>query len=126
VLSNSEIALRQTDLDVARYYVETLASPKEPALGILKRIEAEYSRTQKQLRRITGHDLLERPEDRPLDRSIELKEPYLDPLNYIQVRLLSEYREQVTSGSGDDVLDLYERAIVSSIEGIAAGLGTTG
>jgi phosphoenolpyruvate carboxylase len=126
VLSNSEIALRQTDLNIARYYVEQLAAPKEPGLRILGLIEDEYRRTLAQLRRITGQGLLQRTEDRPLDRSIELKEPYLDPLNYIQVRLLSEYRQRLAQGSPEDTLDLFERAIVSSIEGIATGLGTTG
>lgn len=126
VLSNSEIALKQTDLDIARYYVRKLSSPVEAAERILGKIEAEYQRTRDQLRRVTGHELLERPEDQPLERSIDLKEPYLDPLNYIQVLLLSDYRERLTHETGEVELELYERAIVSSIEGIAAGLGTTG
>ncbi|HTM46057.1 MAG TPA: phosphoenolpyruvate carboxylase [Polyangiaceae bacterium] len=125
ILSNSEIALRQTDLDIARYYVKKLASPQEPAEQILAQIEAEYNRTCKQLERVTGHGLLERTEDKPLGRSIDLKEPYLDPLNYIQVLLLSDYRQRSATET-EAGLDLYERAIVSSIEGIATGLGTTG
>jgi phosphoenolpyruvate carboxylase len=92
----------------------------------LATIEAEYHRTCSVLQRVTGLGLLERAEDKPLGRSIDLKEPYLDPLNYIQVLLLSDYRQMLLNSPADAGLDLYERAIVSSIEGIATGLGTTG
>lgn len=126
VLSNSEIALRQTDLDIARYYVKKLTAPIAVAERILATIDAEYHRTCSVLQRVTGHGLLERAEDKPLGRSIDLKEPYLDPLNYIQVLLLSDYRQMLMNSPADAGLDLYERAIVSSIEGIATGLGTTG
>jgi phosphoenolpyruvate carboxylase len=126
VLSNSEIALRQTDLDIARYYVKKLTAPVAVAERILANIDAEYHRTCNVLQRVTGHGLLERAEDKPLGRSIDLKEPYLDPLNYIQVLLLSDYRQMLQNSPADAGLDLYERAIVSSIEGIATGLGTTG
>jgi phosphoenolpyruvate carboxylase len=126
VLSNSEIALRQTDLDIARYYVKKLTAPIAVAERILATIEGEYHRTCQVLQRVTGHGLLERAEDKPLGRSIDLKEPYLDQLNYIQVLLLSDYRQMLLNSPADAGLDLYERAIVSSIEGIATGLGTTG
>jgi phosphoenolpyruvate carboxylase len=59
-------------------------------------------------------------------RSIELKEPYLDPLNYIQVRLIADYRKARERGATPAELELFEQALVSSIEGVATGLGTTG
>ncbi|MCE3236885.1 MAG: hypothetical protein K0Q50_3077, partial [Vampirovibrio sp.] len=58
--------------------------------------------------------------------SIELKEPYLDPLNYIQVQLLSKYRRIEAEDPNNPMLEAYHRVIVSSIEGIATGLGTSG
>ncbi len=126
LIENSEIALRQTDLKIARYYCHSLAKDPGAAQCILDRIDTEYHRTLAQIEAITGHTLLERPEDQTLKNSIELKEPYLDPLNYIQVRLLQKYRELQDSQAAPELLERYNRAIVSSIEGIAIGLGTAG
>ena len=124
LVSNCETALRYTDMDIARYYVQTLAQPQQAATTFLERIEAEYHRTCGTLEQVTGHSLLQRPEDRVLDHAISLKEPYLDPLNYIQARLLRDYRALLESKATEQ-RELYERAIISSIEGIATGLGTT-
>jgi phosphoenolpyruvate carboxylase len=126
VIDNCATALRHTDLDIARYYAHSLASGAEAAEGILRMIRNEYHTTLRELERITGHGLLARAEDENLEQSISLKEPYLDPLNYIQVRLLCDYRRRLAERAPQDELELYERAIVSSIEGIATGLGTTG
>lgn len=126
VIENSEIALRQTDLFIARHYVRELAPDAEPALRVLGLIEAEHAVTRLELTRLTGHEPLTGPEDAALLRSIELKEPYLDPLNYIQVRLLADYRRARERGATPAELELFEQALVSSIEGVATGLGTTG
>jgi phosphoenolpyruvate carboxylase len=126
VLSNCETALRHTDLDIARYYVQNLASQRDAAENILRMVRHEYHATLRELERITGHGLLGRDEDAALEHSISLREPYLDPLNYIQVRLLQDYRRRSAQSATREELELYERAIVSSIEGIATGLGTTG
>ena len=126
LVSNSEIALRHTDLNIAHYYVEVLANPRAPAERILGRIRAEYERTISVVRQVTQQPLLGRAEDKVLEQSISLKEPYLDPLNYIQVRLLRDYRLRLKAQATTEELDLYERAILASVEGIATGLGTTG
>lgn len=127
LLENSEISLRQADMGIARLY--TALSPHSEITGeIFSLIEAEYSLTLQMVRRITGQELLERAEDLHLKNAITLKEPYLDPLNAIQVYLLSRYRELQAAGdeNAQPILDLYHRAIVASIEGVATGLGTTG
>ncbi len=126
VVGNCETALRHTDLDIARYYVHGLAADVESAEKVLKLIRSEYHTTVRELEAITGHALLGRKEDENLEHSISLKEPYLDPLNYIQVELLRDYRKRAAENAPQEILELYERAIVSSIEGIATGLGTTG
>jgi phosphoenolpyruvate carboxylase len=126
VVSNCETALRHTDLDIARYYVQSLATDVAKADQILKMVRTEYHTTLRELERITGHGLLARPSDRNLEHSISIKEPYLDPLNYIQVQLLRDYRKRVAENAPREERELYERAIISSIEGIATGLGTTG
>jgi phosphoenolpyruvate carboxylase len=126
MVANCETALRHTDLNISGYYARTLAADVTAALRISEMIAEEYRTTVTALARITGHALLGRPEDQHLEQSISLKEPYLDPLNYIQVRLLKDYRKRVAAGASAEEIELYERAIVSSIEGIATGLGTTG
>lgn len=126
LISNSEIALRHTDLNIANYYVDILADPKPAAERILGQIREEYQLTLSSVAQITRHSLLARPDDRALDQSITLKEPYLDPLNYIQVRLLRDYRQRLRGQAPKDELDAYGRAILASVEGLATGLGTTG
>jgi phosphoenolpyruvate carboxylase len=126
LIENSEIGLYQVDLDIVRYYIIHLAQDREKADAILKKISEEYARTCEQVQQLTGEPLLRREEDLPLERSITMKRPYLDPLNYIQVRLLKDYRRRQEEGAPPGELELYERAIVSSIEGIATGLGTAG
>lgn len=125
ILENSEIILRQTDLSIARYYA-SLAQDNPGTEAIFADIEAEYRLTLEMLQQITGKPLLSEPEVGMLKRSIELKEPYLDPLNYIQVQLLDRYRSLCATNPEDPVLERYHRVIVSSIEGIATGLGTSG
>ena len=125
MVENSEIALRQTDLRIARYYAEELAGD-DAALAVLSEIEAEYERTVRGVKLITGRDLLGAIDDAVLERSIRIKEPYLDPLNYLQVTLLREYRAALDGAAPASVLEAFERAIVSSVEGIATGLGVTG
>jgi phosphoenolpyruvate carboxylase len=125
ILENSEIILRQTDMSIARYYCGLSKDPPN-TLAILEDIETEYNLTLRMIREITGKPLLSQPESQFLKRSIELKEPYLDPLNYIQVQLLSKYRQLGDNDDNHELLEAYHRVIVSSIEGIATGLGTSG
>ncbi|MCP6519315.1 phosphoenolpyruvate carboxylase, partial [Klebsiella pneumoniae] len=82
--------LRQTDLSIARYYC-TLAEDQPNTQAIFSDIEAEYNLTLRMIEEITGKPPLSNPEAQVLKHSIELKEPYLDPLNYIQVQLLAKY-----------------------------------
>jgi phosphoenolpyruvate carboxylase len=125
ILENSEIILRQTDMSIARYYCNLSLEPAE-TLAIFEDIEAEYNLTLAMIQEVTGRPLLSEPEVQTLRRAIELKEPYLDPLNYIQVQLLGKYRKIQAENPDSPMLEPYHRVIVSSIEGIATGLGTSG
>ena len=79
-------------------------------------ITAEYALTVASLRRVTGADLLA---DRPLlRRTLNVRDPYLDPLNVLQVELLKRSR------SGDP--ERYRRGLLLTINGIAAGMRNTG
>ena len=72
-----------------------------------------------EVKRLTGQaELLERLP--VLQRTLRVREPYIDPLNYLQVLLLARLR----GGEGGD--PLLRRSLLLSINGIAAGLKNTG
>ena len=113
-VSNVEMTLVKTDLSIARQYVDHLV-PAEHR-GMFDMISAEYGRTITALGRITQADLLA---DRPiLRRTLAVRDAYLDPLNLLQVELLHRSR------SGDP--DRYQRGLLLTINGIAAGMRNTG
>ncbi len=117
LLSNIEMILSKTDLSIGRHYAE-LAPDQHRANEIFAEIEAEYNRALKALEDITGEQ--ERLADNPaLSRSLQLRMPYIAPLNYLQIELIRRWR----SGRGDD--DNRE-GILTSINGVAAGLRNTG
>ena len=82
------------------------------------RIEAEWNRSVKALLAITGQDEL-LAGNPPLARSFRNRQPYIDPLNHLQVTLLKRFR----AGETDEAV---KRAILITINGIAAGLRNTG
>ncbi|MCY0886815.1 MAG: phosphoenolpyruvate carboxylase, partial [Firmicutes bacterium] len=114
LLHNLELAMRKADLTVAAAYQE-LAGPLAEEMWPL--IREEYQRALEVLRLIRGGgDLLQ---DHPtLRTTIQLRNPYVDPLNALQVELLREYRQRPRAGT------LHELARV--MQGIAAGLRNTG
>ncbi len=119
-LSNIEMALAKADLQIARQYAQRLADTRHR--GIYQHLEREYLQTCRMLLRITGQrELLK---DTPvLKRSIEVRNPYVDPMSYLQVELLRRFRRKAHGRSQRDAT-LY--AILLTINGIAAGLRNTG
>ncbi|MCS7350749.1 MAG: phosphoenolpyruvate carboxylase [Anaerolineae bacterium] len=117
VLADAALALAKTDLGIAGAYAE-LVPDESIRQAVWSQIEREYHRTRRALLRITGlPDLLE---DIPwLKRSIQVRNPYVDPLNFIQILLLRRWREQ------PEAEELRE-ALWLTIQGVAAGLRTTG
>jgi phosphoenolpyruvate carboxylase len=85
-------------------------------------IEAEYQRTVAWLLRITGRDRL--LDGAPvLQRSIALRNPYVDALSEVQVRLLRRLR---ALGPDDPARAFHQRLVQLSVNGVAAGLQNTG
>jgi phosphoenolpyruvate carboxylase len=119
-LGNVEMTLAKTDLRIARLYVDALT---DPALHpIFEQICAEHERTLDQVRALTaGSGLLA---NYPLlRRTLETRDRYLEPLHHLQISLLARRRAVTEPEVADEQL---QRALLLTINGIAAGLRNTG
>jgi phosphoenolpyruvate carboxylase len=117
LIRNVEMGMAKADLHIARRYAELVpdAALRERVFSM---ITAEFERTERMVLRITGQSRL--LEDNPvLARSIQLRNPYVDPMSLIQVSLLRRKR------AGDESEQL-NFALAATINGIAAGLRNTG
>jgi len=113
MLRDLELALARSDLEIAEFY-SRLAGPLHDAC--FQVILEEHERTLENLLRVFRRKVL--LEDQPaLRRSIRLRNPYVDPMNLLQVRLLTRWRESGRKCSGD----LYS-ALKSTVYGIARGV----
>jgi phosphoenolpyruvate carboxylase len=93
------------------------------AAAIFGAIETEYARAREAILRITGGtDLMDG--DPVIRRSVSLRNPYVDPLNYLQIEMLRRLRS-LPDPEGREAED-YREVIVLTINGIAAGLRNTG
>lgn len=116
LLDNIRMALAKADLNIAKEYSE-LAEDQKSAKIIIAKIEDEYERTKKLLLKVTDTDELLSSSSH-VSLSIHRRMPYLDPLNYIQVRLLKECR----INNNDDLFD----PLLRTIHAIAKGMKNTG
>jgi phosphoenolpyruvate carboxylase len=127
VIDLAQLSMRRADMTIAALYA-SLAEPGTRS-AIFGEIIEEFRLTERIILGITGQDALLDHEPW-LQRSINLRNPYVDPLNYIQVALLNKQRNgggRTPDGdlSADDDPRLRQ-AILLSINGIAAGLQATG
>jgi phosphoenolpyruvate carboxylase len=120
LLDNAQMILSKADIDIARRYAE-LVPDKDLGREIFGRIEAEYIRTVGVICQVSQiRELLER--EPVLSHSIKLRNPYIDPLSFIQIELLRRAR----SNPSEEEKAHLEDAILLTINGIAAGLKNTG
>ena len=116
-LSNVEMVLAKTDLVTTRRYVDALV----PAAHrhIFELIAAEHEHSVQQVLAATGKPAL--LADYPvLRRTLEVRSAYLEPLHLLQIALLEQHRASAT------VDPRVERAILLTVNGLAAGLRNTG
>jgi phosphoenolpyruvate carboxylase len=117
LIRNVEIAMAKADMSIAKLYSSLVTDDglRERVYGMLSE---EFFRTRAALLNLKGQaDLLER--NAVLSRSIQLRNPYVDPLSLIQVELLRRKR----AGEESDELNY---ALAATMNGIAAALHNTG
>lgn len=115
-LSNVEMTLFKTDLDISAAYVTELVEQRHRR--VFDVIHDEYQKTTHMVLEVRGSSEL--LEDSPLlRRTLTVRDLYLDPINYLQVSLLARSR------SGETSPDLH-RAMLLTMNGIAAGMRNTG
>ncbi|RMH87210.1 MAG: phosphoenolpyruvate carboxylase [Actinomyces sp.] len=125
-ISNVEMTLVKTDLVIAERYVERLVPPD--LRGLFATIREEFDRTVDAVTAVTGRDLLG---DLPvLRRTLEVRAAYLDPLHLAQIDLLARWRalppELRADPDGHEEARRIRRALLLSVNGVAAGLRNTG
>ncbi|MEX0754663.1 MAG: phosphoenolpyruvate carboxylase [Actinomycetota bacterium] len=117
VLENAQLSLAKADLPIAELYLK-LGEDEE----LTRMIREEFERTQRWVLDVTQQEALLEP--RPvLRRAIELRNPYVDALSFLQVRFLRELRAARDRGEDDEQL---RRLVHLTINGISAGLQNTG
>ena len=118
LLDNIQMALSKSDLGIAKDYSQ-LVQNKEAARDIIDDIESEFESTVSTLLQIVGSDEL-LSENTKLSLSLKRRQPYLDPLNYIQVMLLQKHRKI----TGEDSVNFDP--LLRTIHAIAIGMKNTG
>lgn len=122
VIDNTQVSLGKADMGIARLYA-TLVRDEQVREEVYGMITAAFHQTEEWVIRVTGQKQV-LDNDKTLQRSIRLRNPYVDPLNFMQVRLLRELRD-LPDKEGPEAQALQD-ALFITINGIAAGLKNTG
>ncbi len=116
-IANAEMALAKSDLAIAARYAK-LVNDSSTRERIWARIAEEHARSTREILRLTGQArLLE--DDPVLRRSIDRRNPYVDPISLVQVEMLRRLR-------GGEASEAAVRTILRTVNGIAGGLKNTG
>lgn len=121
LIDTVQMAVAKADMNISKQYTY-MVKDEEVRNRIVGLIKEEYKLTKDLLLKVTGQQ--EILDNVPvIQESIRLRNPYVDPLSYLQVQLLAELRE-LREQDGDDAELLRE--VLLTINGIAAGLRNTG
>lgn len=121
LIDNAQLTMRKADMGIAALYAGLVVDQ-----GIRKRVLAllqkEFDRTEAAILAVTGRKQLLAGEP-VLRRSVELRNPYIDPLNYLQVEMLRRLRNRKQRAS--DAAEI-SAVVELTINGISGGLKNTG
>jgi len=121
LLSNTQMSLSKADMSIASRYA-ALCEDAFQGQQVFELIAAEYDKTVEQVLFVVEADKLmaETPE---LRMSLRRREPYLDPINYIQIMLLQRYRDSAVDEQGREQ---WSDPLLRTISAISAGMRNTG
>lgn len=119
LVHNIEMVLFKTDMLIGNEY--TLLNKHKYSSEIFYLIRTEYDRSVEAVLKITGEKKL-LDHDKLLQRTLSLRNPYLDPISFMQVELIRKYRASQESAYKNELLKILR----SSVNGIAAGIRNTG
>ena len=121
LLSNTEMALYKADIITAEEYSELCLS-EDTRKRVFGMVRDEYKRTLELTLKVAQMNTL--LDDNPaLSLSLMRRDPYLDPLNHIQIKLLKRYRDQSLS---EEEREIWLDPLLRSVNAIAAGMRNTG
>jgi len=118
MLDLAQMSLAKADMGVFASYLG-LVKPAQRGLGEL--IMARHAVAVAQVQAVTGAGLL--AADKVLRRSIDLRNPYVDPISRLQVELLRRLRSVPEESPEREELDY---AVMLSLTGVSAGMRNTG
>ena len=121
MISNMQMSLFKSDMRTALEYSK-LCQDETLGKNVFGKIQKENKRTIESILKIANLRTL-LANDPVLTLSLTRRDPYLDPLGYLQINLLKKYRDESVS---EESRDEWQGALLSSINAIAAGLRNTG
>ena len=121
MVDNAQLDVEKADMGIAEIY-SRLVADEAIREEMFNWIKTEHALTYKKICEVSQQaQLLERMS--AIQTSIERRNPYVDPLNFIQVDLLRQLRE---TDADDPNYSAIMEAVLATINGIAAGMKTTG
>jgi phosphoenolpyruvate carboxylase len=121
MISNIQMALYKTDLHIGAAYTE-LGQNQSQAQEVYQQIADEHNRAVEAVLNVSGNEYL--MAETPTNAlSLKRRNPYLVPLNNIQIALLSRFKSPTAS---EEEQDLWLNPLLNSINAIAAGMRNTG
>jgi phosphoenolpyruvate carboxylase len=121
-IDNAQLTMRKADMKIAALY-SSLVEDEKIRRRIFSTLEAEFGRTEEAILAVTGQKQMLGNEP-VLLRSVQLRNPYIDPLNYIQVEMMRRLRS-ARNPDADEKAAL-QGVIELTINGISGGLKNTG
>lgn len=121
LLSNTQMSVAKADMGIAQQYA-TLCLDTEQSLAVLSKIRDEFQLTIDEVLKVVDADKLI-AENPVLALSLRRRNPYLDPLNHIQVMLLRRYRQ--AERNGED-MQIWRDPLLRTISAISQGMRNTG